>query len=88
MPAPDRYITDPTNSSSGEQFFAITPSNTVDFPKTVRGIYVGANGNITAVNEAEVAVTFSNCVAGSIIPIRAIRVNSTGTTATNLVGLY
>lgn len=72
----------------GEQFFAITPHDSTNFAYTVRGIYVGVAGNVVAVNEAGTAVTFTAVPAGTILPIYANRVNSTSTTATNMVGLY
>lgn len=84
----ERYVRDPSNGASGEKFFAITPSNTVDFAFTVRGIYVGATGDVAAVNEDGTAVTFVGVPTGFILPIRANRVNVTNTTASSLVGLY
>lgn len=35
-----------TDASSASAFFAITKSNTVDFPYLVRGIYVGVAGDV------------------------------------------
>lgn len=70
-------------------FFAITPSNTVDFTQGVtRGIYVGTGGDVVAVGQDGTAVTFTAVPGGVILPIVAKRVNSTSTTASNLVGLY
>lgn len=68
-------------------FSAITPSDSVDLPSVTRGVYVGGDGNVVAVSEAGVAVTFANASAGAILPIRARRINATGTTATGLVAL-
>lgn len=69
-------------------YFAITPHDSNDFSQgPVRGIYVGGAGNMVAVTTGGTAVTFTGVLAGSIIPIRAKRVNSTNTTATSLVGL-
>lgn len=68
-------------------FSAITPSDSVDLPSVTRGVYVGGDGNVVAVSEAGVAVTFENVSAGAILPIRARRINATGTTATGLVAL-
>jgi len=65
---------------------AITPSDSVDFAGPCRGIYVGVTGNIVAIVNGT-AVTFKNAVQGTILPIQATRVNSTGTTATDLVAL-
>jgi len=70
------------------KYFAITPSDTVDFVDgETRGIYVGVTGNLVAVSEDGHVVTFLNAVQGTVLPIRAVRINATSTTATNLVGL-
>lgn len=79
------------SSAPSPRCFAITPSDTVDFTKMVRYIYVGTStangGTITIVNNDNTTVTFSNVLQGSTIgPFNARRVNATGTTATNLVG--
>lgn len=84
----DRIVSNPYSAASAEGFFAVTPSDTANFSFTVRGIYVGTAGNVVAVTEGGTAVTFSNVPAGTILPVRANRVNSTSTTASNLVGLY
>lgn len=67
--------------------FAITPSDTVDLTIRTRGIYVGVSGNVAAVMEDNVAVTFVGLAAGMVHPFRVRRINSTGTTATSIVGL-
>lgn len=76
------------NGASGRNFFAITKSDTVNFAGFVRGIYVGTTGDVVAINDLGTAITFASVPAGAILPIRAIRVNSTSTTASNMVGLY
>ena len=75
-------------SDPGQGAFAITPSDSTNFTVNARGIYVGVVGDITLVTEKGETVTFTSAVAGTIIPVRCSRVNSTGTAATNLVGLY
>ena len=86
---PDRYVGSTTNASApAESFFAITKSDSANFSFNVRGIYVGGTGDVVAVTEGGTAVTFTAVPAGTILPIRAIRVNSTSTTATSMVGLY
>lgn len=68
--------------------FAITPSDSADLAKAIRGIYVGVAGNLSVILEDDSAqVTLIGVVAGSIYPLRAKRVLSTSTTATNLIGL-
>lgn len=66
--------------------FEITPSDTVNFSQPCEAIYVGTAGDVVAVVNG-VAVTFV-APAGAVLPVKATRVNSTGTTATDLVGLW
>ena len=66
--------------------FAITKSDTVNFTKSA-AIYVGGTGDVVVVFADDTAITFSSVPAGTILPVEAIRVNSTSTTATNMVGL-
>jgi len=77
-------------TSSSTDYEAITPSDSVNFTgrRMTRGLYVGGTGDVAAVRADGTAVTFSGVPAGTILPIRAIRVNSTGTTATNLDALF
>ncbi len=76
------------STSPGHQFFAITPSDTDALPHITRGIYVGVGGDIAIEDPGETAVVFKNAIAGTIIPVMTRQVNSTNTTATNLVGVY
>ena len=73
---------------SAPKSFAITKSDTDDFAFLVRAIYVGTTGNVVVVNPDETTVTFTTVPAGAILPVMARRVNSTNTTASNMVGLY
>ena len=79
-----------STSTTSEYYVAITPSDSVNFTNGVcRGIYVGGAGNVVAIDPlTNTATTFIGCVAGSVLPIQAVRVNSTSTTATSLVALY
>lgn len=78
----------PHRANPSEDYFAITPHDSTNFTQgVVRGIYVGVAGDVVAVTPDGTAVTFVGAVAGSILPIMASRVNSTSTTATNMVGL-
>jgi len=82
------YLPSQSADAPAEGFAAISLSDSGSLPFTTRGIYVGVAGDVVAVNSAGTAVTFKNAVAGSVLRIMAVRVNSTGTTATNLVALY
>lgn len=63
---------------------AVTPSDTVfvDF----YGLFVGGAGNLVVTTGAGNDVTFTAVPAGAIIPLRVVKVKSTSTTATNIVG--
>ena len=65
---------------------AITLSDTVNHAP-FRAFYVGVTGDVKIDTPLGQTVTLKNCVQGSIVPIKAIRFYSTGTTATNLIGL-
>ena len=69
----------------------VTPSDTADLPygSPCRYIYVGGAGNV-AVKLANdtAAITFVAVPVGTVLPVMAIKVMATGTTATNLLALY
>lgn len=67
---------------------AITANNSVDIAAPIRAIYVGGAGAVVITTVAGTDVTFSGLPAGMILPVRAVRVKATGTTATGLVGLW
>jgi hypothetical protein len=78
---------------------AITPSNTVNFDGSTYSanaatkaipadaIYIGGAGIVVVVFEDGSTANFT-AVAGQILPLKCIRVNSTTTTATLMVALY
>lgn len=66
---------------------AITPSDSTDIGARVRAIWVGGDGAVSVLCADNTTAVLSGATAGSIIPIYAKRVNATGTTATNLVGM-
>ena len=78
----------PKNAACAEFYEAITPSDSTDLDWLTRGIYVGGAGDVVAVLPGGSTVTFVGALAGSVLPIAAKRVNSTSTTATDLVALY
>ena len=79
----------PTPDSSGpaSNFRAVTPSDSANFGFTARGLYVGTTGNVAVVGTDNVAVTFTAVPAGVTLAVNCIRVNSTNTTASNIVAL-
>lgn len=69
---------------------AVTPSDSTDMTMTSRALYIGGAGNVAVLMDdgSGTPVVFSSVPAGTILPIRAARVRSTGTTATNIVAIY
>jgi hypothetical protein len=69
-------------------FRTVTPSDTYSIKGgPARALYVGGAGDVAALNENGVAVTFTAVPAGAVLPIVTSRVNATNTTATNIVAL-
>ena len=65
---------------------AVTPSNSVNLPAPTRGLHIGTAGNIS-IEMSNGTVVFPNVQVG-IFPVQCTRVNSTGTTASNIVAMW
>jgi hypothetical protein len=77
-----------TGADVADAAVAVTPHDSTNFAAgECRGLYVGVAGDITAIING-VAVLFKGVPQGSILPVRCTRVNSTATTATDMVALY
>ena len=75
--------------SPGYHAAAVTPNDGSDLATFARALYVGTGGNVTLDTAGgETAVAFVGVAAGTIIPVRAARVRSTGTTASDIVALW
>lgn len=69
---------------------AVTPSDSANVTTSfeVRALYVGGAGNVAVrFPGSGTAVTFVGVAAGTVLPIQAVRVMSTNTTATSIVAL-
>lgn len=74
---------------------ACTPSDTVNIPSgACRALYIGGPTGggyadvVVMVADYSTSVTFKNVPVGAVLPVSAVRVLATGTTATNIVALY
>lgn len=76
-----------TDTGPGREAFAVTPSDSVNYSNIARALYVGSGGTVVLVTTRDTVVTFTGLVGGTILPVWHKRVNSTNTTATNLVAL-
>lgn len=70
-----------------EHAFAITPNDSANLSKTTRAIYVGGTGDLKVTLSGGDTVVFASVPVG-VLWIRAQKVFATGTSATNLIGLY
>src|SRR5262245_51351933 len=89
--SPIGMATDPSTagvSGPSRTVVTVTPSDTVKLPTGCRGIYVGGAGNVTLVDGFGTVQTFTGVTAGSTLPVAALRINSTNTTATLMKALY
>ncbi len=68
---------------------AVTKSDSVDVVGgPFRCLYVGGAGDVAVVMLSGTVLTFVAVPAGSILPVRGSRVNSTNTSATSIVALW
>ena len=65
---------------------AVTPSDSGSH--RFRALYIGGDGDVSVDTKGgSESVVFVGVLAGTILPVEVVRVNSTDTTATNIVGL-
>lgn len=84
MPKSGQTIEAPARS-----YVAVTPSDSVNIANIpFRGLYVGTTGDIAIVDEDGNAETLPSVAGGITHPLQGVRINSTNTTATNMVALF
>ena len=69
---------------------AVTASDVTNISSgPARALFVGTGGNVAlVVSPTGSAVLFKNVPSGSVLPVSALRVNATNTTAADIVALY
>jgi hypothetical protein len=70
-----------------DKALVITTNDGTNLALPIRALYVGGAGDVTGVLLDGSTVLFSAVPVGAILPVQFKRINSTGTTATLLVGL-
>ncbi len=73
--------------STASDAFAVTPNDGVDLAVSTRALYIGVGGNVKLTTVDGTTVTFVGLNAGQLLPVRAVRIFSTDTTATTILGL-
>jgi hypothetical protein len=70
---------------SARIFRAVTPSDTTDLPFATIGLRIAGAGNVAVHDASGNATTITGVLAGETLPIVAVRVLATGTTATGII---
>ncbi len=77
-----------SSMTPSENCFTIVPNDSTELPLLTKAIYIGTGGDLRVLTgQIEAPVTFRNVVSGSVLDVRIRAVLSTGTTASDLVGL-
>lgn len=85
----DKFSDYPTTLTAPARDAAtVIPNDTLDLPEIPRAIYVGQSGDISLRLPGGQTAVFQNTQAGSFLPVRALGVNATGTTAAGLVAIW
>lgn len=67
----------------------VTPSDANDLATApCRALYVGTAGDVTIHDVDANTITFANVPAGTVLPVKAMRVMNTGTDASDIVAIY
>ena len=77
-----------TKMVPGRNSETVTPSDSVNLTQPSRAIYVGVGGDISVEMLDGGTQVFVGVVTGSLLPLQVTRVNSTDTTATDMVSVF
>lgn len=90
MPATDTFSTHSSSlASPARSAVAVTPHDSTNLTTVSRALWVGGAGNISVeMADTGTAIVFVGVAAGTLLPLRVSRVNSTSTTATSIVSIY
>lgn len=70
------------------QFIQVSPSDSTNFASGSRALYIGTGGDLNVLSyDNPTNHIFRNVPSGFVLPIAVLRVNSTNTTASNIVSL-
>lgn len=85
----DKFSDYPTTlTAPAREAAVIAPDDATDLTLLPRAIYVGQTGNLSLRLPGGQSVIFVNVQGGSFLPVRAVGVNATGTTAGGLIALW
>lgn len=75
-----------SNQSVATELFPVVPSDTVNFTKRARRLFIGGTGNLSLVDGKGNVVNIPAYPGSAYLDAEILRVNATGTTATGIVG--
>lgn len=85
----DRYVGSGDDLlSPASMAAAVTPSDSADLPTAAKRLWVGGAGAVALITVGGSTVTYTSVPAGTYLQVRAARVKSTGTTATNIIAEF
>jgi hypothetical protein len=67
---------------------AVTPHDGTNLSTTTRALWVGGAGDVAVEMLGSGTIVLAGIPAGTLLPIRVTRVNSTNTDATDIVALW
>ncbi len=73
--------------SPGDLHVSITPSDSTDIANRPRALRFNGAGDVVIRDRAGTDITYT-VTAGEVMPFRGVRILSTGTTATGIVGWW
>lgn len=83
----DRFLGNTGQNSPIIDGFSITPNDAADVQEVTRAVMVSTMGNLTCTLKGGSTMTLTSLVPGVMYPLRVIRILTSGTTATGIVGL-
>jgi hypothetical protein len=66
----------------------VTPNDSTDLPRKADSLYVGIGGTVNLTTFEGTTLLFSGVQSGSVLPVGALRVLATSTTASDIVALF
>ncbi len=89
MAAVDTFASNQAGLSNPiEHLETVTPHDTTTLANVSRALYVGTGGDVTVLTKGGETKTLTAVPSGTWLPIRVQRVNTTGTTASNMLSGY
>lgn len=72
---------------TSSSLITINPDNTKDLPNITKAIFIGTGGDVNIIAAHDDTPVSIYVQSGTLLPIRAKKILSSGTTASNIVGL-